>query len=355
MSALGTSRIVSATVFIPISGALRADVVLDGGAIPTGETTLSIESLSAKVSVLRSGLDDPGKPHAVVIGGIGWQNVVTSPITFDSDAGVRLSTVLSALSRASGEPIEQPPDRIIGDHFEARAAFTYAEVLDTLIPAWRVDLDGVTRFVPRSSAAVTSRATAIRSNSTVQSVTYGIDDPGQFLPGNTIDGVANGRVVIRDNQGRLEADVYSVDTPSVRDLIRKVSRTEGAVIDTYVVASVRGDGRFDLTPSGEGLPELRAVEQWTLGGAKVSPLVGAEVLVTYRDINRGRPVIFAFALDSAAFAPAARQGDTVHVLLPPAIFSGTIGGVPASGVLTFPLTSTLGTIETGSSKIGIET
>lgn len=47
---------------------------------------------------------------------------------------------------------------------------------------------------------------------------------------------------------------------------------------------------------------------------------------------------------AATAALAARLGDTVEVLLPPAVFSGTIAGSPASGVLTFTTNVTTGTI-----------
>jgi hypothetical protein len=41
------------------------------------------------------------------------------------------------------------------------------------------------------------------------------------------------------------------------------------------------------------------------------------------------------------------------VLLPPAVFTGVIGGSPASGVITFPAGYTLGSIETASGTVKI--
>jgi hypothetical protein len=91
------------------------------------------------------------------------------------------------------------------------------------------------------------------------------------------------------------------------------------------------------------------------------------VLVTFIDGDRGQPIVTHFAgVDGAGFvpvaiviggdpgAPAARQGDAVEVLLPPAVFSGSIAGFgAASGVLTFPLNKATGIITAGSGKVKI--
>jgi len=60
---------------------------------------------------------------------------------------------------------------------------------------------------------------------------------------------------------------------------------------------VREDGTLDLVPPPDvtGLEEHEAVEQWTLGGALVTPTVGALVEVAFRDANRRRPVVVGFA------------------------------------------------------------
>ena len=59
-------------------------------------------------------------------------------------------------------------------------------------------------------------------------------------------------------------------------------------------------------------------------------------------------------IGAAATAAAARVGDTVTVLLPPATFVGTIGGSPASGMVVWSPGQTTGTITTGSAKVRVE-
>lgn len=67
---------------------------------------------------------------------------------------------------------------------------------------------------------------------------------------------------------------------------------------TYTVDAVRADGTLDLAPAPEMrdvLGELPAVEQWSLGGVTVTPQVGAEVCVIFRDARGDRPVVLPWA------------------------------------------------------------
>lgn len=368
MSNLSGAPIISLTLVIPKAGDWRADVVLDDGALPTGPVTLTIGDLSLAGGVLRSDFDGASRPHAILAGALGWQNLVTSPISFNSAAGIRLATVLAELSRRSGQAIAQPTDRSIGDHFELGASranepVRYADALNDLVRAgfvqtWRVDPDGVTRFTPRTSTAVppTTRTTILRNDSTLGLFTYGLDSPGALLPGNTIDGIPIGKLVVREHAGKLEADVYSDDRakspPPLRELMRRIfPDSPEKRPDTYVINSVNSDGTLDLAPPADAphLPELKNVEQWTSGGIRYEPLQGREVIVLYRDHNKTRPIAFGFELDVAPFAGIARLGDTVTVLLPPATFSGTIGGSPATGMVVWA-TQTTGTIVTSSAR-----
>ncbi len=148
---------------------------------------------------------------------------------------------------------------------------------------------------------------------------------------------------------------------------------------TYKVTAVRGDKRLDLSPPADAphLPELDAVEQWGLG--KVTPVVGSEVSVVFRDADPTRPIVVnwqhisdddddelsltpaevAIDADSIEFGDgpargAARLDDTVVVLLPPAIFTGTINSLPASGMIMWSPPQTMGTITTASSKVKVQ-
>jgi hypothetical protein len=51
--------------------------------------------------------------------------------------------------------------------------------------------------------------------------------------------------------------------------------------------------------------------------------------------------------------PVARQGDTVTFPLPPFVFNGTVGGLPATGVMICATGQTTGLITVGSSKVKV--
>jgi hypothetical protein len=367
MSRLGSQEVQRSSLYIPEWGGWHLDVTLDSGALPKGDVTLTSGTLSLHGRVQRSDFDAPDKPHAVIFGGLGWQGLITAPISFQSDAGVRLSTVLSALSKGSGQAIEQPRDTTIGVYFECVASrpgepHRWADVLaelarDGYAPPWRVDPDGVTRFGPRTPKEVSSRATVLHVDAGVGFTTYGIDDPADFLPGNTVGGIPIARVVIRETSGKFEVDAYTKEpqaTPAIREQIRRIVAECLAaqdIVRTYTVASVKPDGRLDLLPPTDAphLPEMQNVEPWTLGGTKYEAAPGEEVVVIKRDNKSTRPIVFGVKLGAGPFAGLARLNDTVTVMLPPATFSGTIGGSPASGLVVWP-GQTLGTITTSSAK-----
>lgn len=135
---------------------------------------------------------------------------------------------------------------------------------------------------------------------------------------------------------------------------------------TYVVAGVASDGRVELVPPPDArhLPELK-VEQWSVGVTR--PKAGDEVVVAFRDANPSRPVVIGWGFGSTpatitvdadsvelgegATEGVARLGDTVAVMLPPAVFTGTVGGLPASGMVVYAPPQTTGTITTSSAKV----
>ncbi len=100
----------------------------------------------------------------------------------------------------------------------------------------------------------------------------------------------------------------------------------------------------DPTIAGKGLSGVPI--RHGLPGCEVRVRTGARVLLAFE--NGGDPTkpyaalwsegdIVSVSLGYGGTKPVARVGDTVSVFFPAAIpFSGTVGGVPASGVLTIP-------------------
>lgn len=326
MSTLGTQRTHRTSLHYPDSGGWRADVILESGASPAvgARLTLTLADLACVGTVLTSGDDITGsatehaRPHAVVVGGIGWETALADPPHYQNDNGVRLSTILQDLARRAksdalpgGEPIELPPDLTIGDHWSCPTARPgeYLRVRDALahlfeqgfVLPWRVDPDGVTRFGPRKGGAVTARATVLRRDLGVGLRVVGLDSPAAFLPGNTLEGAPIRRAVFLETAGALTADVWSDARLTFRSrVLRIVSEAFPALVygypRTYIVEAVGGDGRLSLRPPADA-PHLRAlpkVEAWAPYGMRLTPAVGSRVVVGFRDANPARPFVLAY-------------------------------------------------------------
>lgn len=303
---LPVSRVEAA---LPKFGAWRADVLFASGEPPAdgAAATLTVGDLDLVGSVQRAGLDAPGRPHATVVGGAGWEQVLEAPLSYRSDAGVLLSTVLRDLAARAGETIEQPTDRTIGPRFGAPAGTRLRDVLAALqrtgkLAPWRADPDGVTRFGARAGTTTTARATELRRDAALGVVTLGIDSPAAFLPGAVLeDGSIVERLVVRETAGKLEADAWVSSGGFRASILRMVAEAFPVLVygypRTYVVAAVRADKTLDLEPPPDAryLPPLAAAEQWGLGGALVTPAQGAEVMVAFRDADPTRYAVVGFA------------------------------------------------------------
>jgi len=332
MSTINGTQINHWKMHRPPAGCIRCDVVAaEGEALAVGSAvTIKSGTLEIKGKVMRSGLDAVDRPHTVVIVGLGWLKNVEAPLSFQSDGGVKLHTVLSAINGYAKETLEKPTDRTIGEYFECVASrpnepISWADVLNDLVRIgacgqWRVDPDGVTRFGDLPASTVNTRATLMTSNRGLGIATYGIDDPAQFKPGATLDGAVIDRVDLRESDGKFEIDVYtSASTPSIREMVRRMVAAEiGDRTRTYHVARCGSDGRCDLSPPPDAthLPEIGNCEQWITGGGTFFAAAGDEATVEFRDWKKTRPVITGFRRASgsgpAAFPPAARQGDLVQ-------------------------------------------
>jgi hypothetical protein len=368
MSTLGGVHLIEHQLRWSRYGSWYVEGIATEGDLLSGVVEYSVGSLTMRGTVKRSDFDSPDRPHSIVWGGLGWHSAVTKPISLQSDSGIRLSTVLTILATGAGEPIEQPSDVTIGNYYECTASrpaepVHFADALNDLVrsgfcPPWRVDADGVTRFGPRTPIEVTDRATHITSDRGAGAVIYGIDDPVQFAPGNTINGQPIERVVIRELKGKLTAKVFGAEAvPPLPELVRRMVRSELLErVRTYVVQTCHADGRCDLSPPVDAphLPELRNVEQWCLGNAVNRAKPGDEAIVVYTDIAHTRPKIVGFKLGPGPFAKAATVGSPVSVFFPPECpLVGLINGTtPFAGTLTI-LTDGVGQIADGNENVGL--
>jgi hypothetical protein len=204
---------------------------------------------------------------------------------------------------------------------------------------------------------------------------------GSILQDERLDGpqiVHDFEVTTRDNSP-LRASVWFGGLPTeasrlaalLRSIITHAVSGELTGCYRYRVVTMGGDGRCDLQAVRKqaGLPDLRNVSQWPgVPGAYLTLALGAEVIVQFVDADPAQPLITNYAgpgtggfvptqivIGGDTGQPAARQGDSVQVLIPPAQFVGTINGLPATGVVSWLAPTADGTITGGSGKVRIAT
>jgi hypothetical protein len=227
MSALGGSRLARIDVcHVPPAGAWWASVVLaSGAAAPAlGPTTLQIGSdLPLVGAVIRSGIEAPEQPRAVVVGAPGLWRPLTRAETWQSDAGVRLKVVLQALARATGDTFVLPADRSVGPAFGWPMAASYAPSTGAMVlgrladpngiaalSTWRVAPSGEVLFTPwPATGAADSKGRPEPRNAVVGRRVMRLDTRAMaFLPGATIDGVAIARSIYREDADGLRVEAW---------------------------------------------------------------------------------------------------------------------------------------------------
>jgi hypothetical protein len=327
MSTLGGAANKAVRLTFSAGGVPRAAVTLTGGALPAvgSAQTLAILDLTIPMTVIRSGYNLPGippegdLPQAVLEGGAGgWDRLIPSPQSWQSDAGVGLYTILAAMALGSGETLVLPPNLTVGNYYEivttrAGQPVRYRDEMDRLvayglIQQWHVDPDGMTRFGPIASPTSIVTATSpqyalLRKDSAAGATVYGANAIAPFLPGNSVNGLAVTRVVVDETPDRFEILVWDTKSaPTFREAVgRVVTPLLPEFARTYVVAAVHAATRsgaapnavrVDLVapPDAPQLPEIKLCEVWTHGGAIASPALRTLAAVVFLDSRHTRPV-----------------------------------------------------------------
>lgn len=357
---------------------LEDDAELAGAVV----LTIGARAMHGTVDPTAAGTHGLQRRLRLVAGAGGWGKVVDRK-AYHNDAGVKARIVADDAARAAGEKLGSfvPVSERVGVDYvrEARAASCALE--DVLGGApWWVDDDGVTNVGPRPGANLdASTYQVLAYDPRARLVTLAVDDPGAVPIGGVLSEHLDAPQTVRELELTVTPEEMRIRawcgggeaTPGrlaglFRGLVERA--TDGKLFGKYRYRVVRMNGaRVDLQAvrKAAGLPDLSNVSMWPgVAGVHAELSPSTEVLVEFIEGRRSMPTITGFAgKDGKAFvpvsvtiggetgAPIARQGDAVEVLLPPAVFSGTIAGFgAASGVLTFPLNKTSGVITAGSSK-----
>lgn len=352
----------------------------------TGPVVVTVGTLSlhGTVDAAHSGAYALQRRVRVVAGAGGWGDSVTAR-AYHNDAGVKAKLVAEDAARAVGESIATfvPAAERLGVNYCRQAGPAVRALEDSAggVPWW-VDYAGKTHVGVRPAVDIPESAyDVVAYDPAARIATLAIDDPAAIGIGTVIGGpieapaaVRQLEILVSSDEIRAVAWVGGADTDPDRltGLLRAIVEraTDRRLWGAWRYRVVRMNGhRVDLQPvrSAAGLPDLTAIDVWPgLAGTHAELAAGAHVLVSFAEGDRAQPIIthvtphkgngwipVSVTIGGDEGPPAARQGDAVEILLPPAVFSGMIGPAPASGVLTFPANKALGTITAGSGKVNI--
>jgi hypothetical protein len=382
---LNDYQLTRVSLHVPQRGAWFA--LCDLGATPkvSGRVTLLFGGLTLSGTVVPSFAGDFGTQRRVtVVGGGGGWGAETRPRGYHNDAGVKARLIAEDVAREVGEQIGtfEPENDRVGVDYVRGGERTASVILEDVIGdrLWWLDDAGVTHVGVRPAAPelTADDYQVIEFDPRARLALLAVSSPSVLRIGSTLTSSALPESqTVREYEVRADAAEMRVlawcggdrrSAGRLSELWRRVSARVVAApllgLYRYRVVRMAGDGRVDLqsVSHAAGVPDVATIPQWPgVPGIHATLSPGALVLVQFIEGDRTMPIVTHYTgqsgdgfvpvgivIGGATGLPAARQTDTVEVPLPPGVFTGTIGGAPASGVITFPLMTTLGSITTGS-------
>lgn len=369
-----------------------ADIDLDDPApLPAGRIVLQLGDLQLVGTVVPQydGVFGEQRRTRIVAGGAGWSSVVAAT-GYHNDAGVKARLIADDAARAVGETIGTfiPAAERVGVDYARQNAVASRALDDACGPdvAWWVDYDGMTHCGPRPATPLDeSQYNVLAYDPRSRIVTLAVDDPGAVRIGSILSSGLDGARAVRELDLRVMSDELrvvawlggsTVEPDRLVGILRSIAQraTDGRLYGVYRYRVVRQVGErveAQAVRQRAGLPDLGPLSAWPgVPGAYPELTPGGEVLVQFLEGDRAQPIIVGYAgpgapgfepvhltIGGAAGSPAARSGDHVEVLLPPAVFTGNVlvSGVPspATGVLTWAVPKALGVIVSGSEKVSV--
>jgi len=383
-------RVSSLRLIVANYGPWHAECDFEDDPALSGRVTITVgaRKLAGTVVPSQTGVFGQQTRARIVAGNAAWGATLT-PKAYHNDAGVKARLVAEDAAREIGETLGTfvPIAERVGNDYVRQEAPASRALEDVIGPsvAWWVDFDGVTQVGPRPGVELDASAYEVLAyDPRTRIATLSVDDPGAIVVGSQLSERLEGVQTVREYELHVDGDAMRVvawmggseGEPGrlaaiLRSLIKRA--TDGQVNGSYRYRVVRmaADGRVELQAVRRvvGLPDILPVSQWPgVAGCHAELTPGTIVLVQFAEGDRTLPVITHFVgKDQPGFVPvslviggptgqpAARQGDSVEVLLPPAQFVGTIGGSPATGVVSWLAPKADGTITGGSGKVKVAT
>lgn len=375
---LDGQRVSLVRLCVPNVGPWFADCDLEEAPAVSGKVTLKIGEASfvGTVDPRSDGTYGLQRKTRIVGGGGGWWKAVKAK-DYHNDANVKARTIADDLAREAGETIGTfivGTERVGADYI--RSAFGSAGMLlESVISGspWWVDYAGVTHVGPRPSTTPDAgkyEVLGFDARANVLQLALDVEAVQDVGIGSVISERLDDPHTIRELEILVSADGIKVTAWAgqvdnsrsklaqlIENIVRRIMGDKLFGLYRYRVTRVGVDKRLDLQVVRKrlGLPDAVSIPVWPgIAGGEMDPEIGTECLLAFLEGDRTLPAVVGFRSANAGALEIAYKGCSVKVLLPPAIFSGVVGVVPASGVLTFPMSSTLGTIETGSSRAKVQ-
>lgn len=360
-ASLNGLRATHARVQMPAKGLWYAEVSLDGEhtLAERAGVTLTIADLTLVGAVLSGGPAKGRSSFRLVAGAAGWNREIPKK-SYNSDAGVKLSTILTDAAAEAGErigAISTTPR--VGPGF-VRPAGRAATVLEQTADGWYVDNAGVTQLGARAASTLPANVTRVEPlNRMTASVKLASDSIAAIVPGVVVDGMAALDVEHNLTPDGLRSTVYgargeghSRDFEAIRavvDMIDPNRRFRG--VTEYRVVT-RDGKRLNLQPvlSTLGMPTLARVKvRPGVAGMEAIVPVGSVVLVGFVNSDPARPYVCGFEdAEGEGFGTGAefvaRLGDSVEVTLVSLPVVGG-GGGSVSGTVSGTITSASATVK----------
>lgn len=383
---------------IPNKGAWIVDAELGASVSLSGRAEIAIGSLklSGTVDPQHSGTFGQTTKVRVVAGAGAWGNTL-KPKAYHNDARVKAKTVAEDAAREVGETLGSfvPVAERVGADY-VRTAVAASLVLESVIGAvpWWVDYAGKTNVGLRATKKPGAYQ-LVSFDPLTHVATLAVDDPATVEIGAVLEDSRLGasqtvrqlEIVVQGEELRIRAWCVQDGSVAARlaDALGAIARqaTGGRLFGLYryrVVQMASDKVNLQAISKAAGLPDILPVAMHPgLAGAHSELTPGTEVLVQFVEGSPTMPILTNFGgkgdtgaspskttidatseikLGASATKGIARHGDSVTVLLPPAVFSGQITylGVPcpATGMVVWAPGQTIGNITVCSNKAKAE-
>lgn len=360
--------LLSAELTRPRVGAWRADVDADGEDVIESPVTVNLQGREFVGTVVRSGFMG-GRTSARIVGGRGGLSRQLPAKNYSSGV-VKALGVLADILRGAGETLAATADATLlsrqlkgWQREEGPVNHALVTLLDAIQASWRILPDGSIWVGVDSYATVDPEHELLDEDWSAGVLTLAVESP-DLEPGTTFRGHRIEQVVHRLSRNALRTEAHLTSARSSIGTFLGHIRRHIDYSRQYPcrVSAQNGDGTLQLVPDdvtlkGTGLDQV-PIRHGIPGVSRVLVASGTRVHLAFDAGDPTRP--FAALWDSGrALAvefgddaqDVARKGDSVEVLLPPAVFTGTVNGLAATGVVSWVAPKTVGTIITAGTVL----